>query len=91
VLLYTQKGGSAASTAGGPLTAAGASLEGRVSAASLAAARAAPGESREVQLAALRRFEAGSGPEAGQRRDRHAGLIVDQQKIKLCSCFRSIK
>jgi hypothetical protein len=87
----TQKGGSAAPSAGGPLTAAGAFLEGRVDAASLATARAAPGEHREVQLAASRRFAAGRGPEAGQRRDRHAGLIVDQQKIKLCSCFRSIK
>jgi hypothetical protein len=69
-----QKGGSAASTAGGPLTTAGASLEGRGATASLAAARAAPGEAREGQLAALRRLEAGSGPETGQRRDRHTGL-----------------
>jgi hypothetical protein len=74
VLPYTQKGGSAALTAGGPMAAAGASLEGRVATASLAAARAAPGEPRELQLAASRRFEAGSRPEAGQRRDRHAGF-----------------
>ncbi len=74
VLPDTQKGGSAASSAGGPLTAARAFLEGGVNAASLAATRAAPGEHREVQLAASRRFEAGRGPEAGQRRDRHAGI-----------------
>jgi hypothetical protein len=66
--------GSAASAAGGSLTSAGASLEGRRAAASLAASGAAPGETRERQLAALRRLEARSGPEAGQRRDRHAGL-----------------
>jgi hypothetical protein len=74
MLLHTQKGGSAASAARGPLTAAGASLEGRGATASLATARAAPCEAREGQMAALRRLEAGSRPEAGQRRDRHASL-----------------
>jgi hypothetical protein len=74
VLPDTQKGGSAAPSAGGSLAAADAFLEGRVSAASLAATGAAPGEHREVQLAASRRFEAGRGPEAGQCRNRHAGI-----------------
>ncbi len=67
--LHTQKGGSAASAAGGPLTDAGASLGGRGAAASLAASGAAPVEAREGQLAALRRLEAWSGPEAGQGRE----------------------
>jgi hypothetical protein len=71
---HTQKGGSAASAAGGPLTAAGASLEGRIAAASLAASGAAPGETREGQLTASGRLEARCEPEAGQRRDRHSGL-----------------
>jgi hypothetical protein len=72
--MRTQKGGSAAFAAGGPLTAAGASLEGRGADASLAASGAAPGEAREGQLAALRRLEVWSGPEAGQSWDRHTGL-----------------
>ena len=53
--------------AGGFLAVSGAFLDGRVGAASLAAAGAAPREHRGGHLAAARQLEAGGRSEVGQR------------------------
>ncbi len=72
--LLVQVGGSAACAAGGPLTAAGASLWGGRATDTWAATGAAPGETGEGRLAAGRRFDARGGPEAGQSRNWQTGL-----------------